>query len=164
MWVSLIQTVEGLNRKETDVAWRRGNSVRRHLWTQTESLPWIPSLPTYSRFWTWHQYKIQQIFWTCWQNEEDAKSSQMHGGWRQNSNNPLFYRMHSDTEEAVRSALSSVFLYLSVYYQFSFLFQSSFCLASSEHLGFTGKLFALVSPYIVSNNLNWVCLIQMLIL
>ena len=118
----------------------------------------------WTRFWTWHQCKIQQIFWTCWQNEEDAKSSQMHGGWRQNSNNPLFYRIHSDNEEAVRSDLSSVFLYLSVYYQFSFLFQSSFCLASSEYLGFTGKLFALVSPYIVGNNLNWVCLIQMLIL
>lgn len=118
----------------------------------------------WTRFWTWHQHKIQPIFWTCWQNEEDARYSQIHGGWRQNFSNPLFYRMHSDTEEAMRSDLSSVFLYLSVYYQFSFLFQSSFCLASSEYLGFTGKLFALISPYIVGNNLNWVCLIQMLIL
>lgn len=42
----LTQSIEGLNETKTDLPWKK-KSPSGSLWTQTATLPWVPSLPAY---------------------------------------------------------------------------------------------------------------------
>ena len=48
-WVSPTQSVDGFNRKRTDLpSWEERIITSDHLWTQTAALPWVSNLLAYA--------------------------------------------------------------------------------------------------------------------